>query len=145
MGLVHHAWQAILRMYSYIYDLLGLGAVVNLVFRAVVSIGSTPHTALHTQAAAADSTASPRCQRGSPHADVVRGAGSGSRLLPEALHKALAQNQARLGECVRLTPVLSKAAASTAMAALWPLKKTRGWNTGCCRIKCQAAAAGFWA
>jgi hypothetical protein len=45
MGLVHHAWQAILRIYNYIYDLLGLGAVVNLVFRAVVSIGhSTPHT-----------------------------------------------------------------------------------------------------
>jgi hypothetical protein len=60
MGLVHYAWQAILRIYSYIYDLLGLAAVVNLVFRAVVSIGSTPQAVTHRQAAAAaDSTASP--------------------------------------------------------------------------------------
>lgn len=37
MGLVQHLQSAVLRIYSYIYDLLGLGALVNLVFRAVVS------------------------------------------------------------------------------------------------------------
>lgn len=37
MGLVQHLQGAVLRIYSYIYDLLGLGALLNLVFRAVVS------------------------------------------------------------------------------------------------------------
>jgi hypothetical protein len=41
MGLIQHAQSAALRIYSYIYDLLGLGALVNLVFRAVVSRAAT--------------------------------------------------------------------------------------------------------
>lgn len=37
MGLLHHLWGASVRIYSYIYDLLGLGALVNITFRTVVS------------------------------------------------------------------------------------------------------------
>jgi hypothetical protein len=37
MGLLHHLWGMFVRIYSYVYDLLGLGAIVNVVFRAVVS------------------------------------------------------------------------------------------------------------
>lgn len=42
--MVHHLWGAFLRIYSYIYDLLGLGALVNLVFKAVVSRQCHPTT-----------------------------------------------------------------------------------------------------
>lgn len=36
MGLLHHLWGMFVRIYSYVYDLLGLGAIVNVVFRAVM-------------------------------------------------------------------------------------------------------------
>lgn len=36
MGLIYHLWSMFIRIYSWVYDLLGLGALVDMVFRVVV-------------------------------------------------------------------------------------------------------------
>jgi len=97
MAVLHHLWGMFVRIYSWVFDLLGLGPLVDIVFRAVVSKLCSSNTLAHTTAAPTDEMRPIGVSRVHLCADVVCGAGRRARLLPQALHQVAVEDQAPVG------------------------------------------------